>query len=144
MPLNYLIFKNPLAYAMATILFALQFIFAERCIYPLIFFGAMGAIILTQNFFAGFDEVTNNNSHILKCLTYIGTKTLPVYLIHYYFIPNLTGIIGNTMQVGNPFIWQLLCCLVLTAPIIAASLVVERLIDRNPYLSWILFGNKFE
>lgn len=133
-PLNNLLFNNSIVYAISAVALSLQFIYFDKCFYPLIFAGAMGAIILMQSIFARLDY-SAKGSLLLHRLAYLGTKTLPIYLIHYFFIPDFSNIIDC-----KTFIWQLTICLLLSIPIILVTLVVERIINDNKYLRLILFG----
>lgn len=127
---------------MSVVALTLQFIYADKCIYPLTFAGAFGAIIILQNFFRSYGELENNKSEVLRGLTYLGSKTLPIYLIHYYFIPQFSQVFAPIMNVGNPFMWQLSIAFAISAVIIALSLAVEQIICINPYLNWLLLGDK--
>lgn len=134
------VFLHPYSFVFAFLAFAFQFIYVERCFYILIFLGAMGGIVLLHGFFMSFDEKANKNSFILSGLTYLGTKTLPVYLIHYFFIPDMKVFKGILESIGNPFIVHLVVCLLLALMIIFVCLVIERIINVNRYLACIMFG----
>ena len=138
--LNDALFHNPNSYVVAFAAFAIQFVFADKCNYVLVFLGAMGGIILLQNIFANIRDVENEKSILLRVMAFIGTKTLPIYLIHRFLIPEMKKYGDLLVGIGNPFLVHLSICLLLALVIIAASLLVEHVIDKNKYLAWLLLG----
>lgn len=139
-----LFFYHPVSYAIGFIFLALQFVYADKCNYVLAFLGALGGVILLQGVFASISDVENNKSRLLKALAFIGTKTLPIYLIHYFFIPDMKRYGELLIGIGNPFIIHLAVCLLLALAIIIVLLLVEHIIDKNKYLAWLLLGKAFK
>ena len=101
------------------------------------FLGITGAIIILQHFFVTCEQP---ESLPMKMLSYIGQNSLEVYLLQYFFLPDLTCFIKPYVDVQNGFIWQLLLAFILTIPITAACLFVGTIIKKNKLLSWVMFG----
>ena len=87
-----LFFYHPVSYAIGFIFLALQFVYADKCNCVLAFLGALGGVILLQGVFASISDVENNKTRLLKALAFIGTKTLPIYLIHYFLTSSLKNV----------------------------------------------------
>lgn len=108
--------------------------------WALIFVGTLGAIIVLQNFF----KAVNADSKVGRLLIYLGKCSLGIYVIHYFFIPDISNIVYRFLDCGNPFIWQLTFALIVAIPIITASVFVYKLIEMNRYLFLICFGKRFD
>lgn len=137
---NSFLFKNDIVYAIGLILFFLQWRFCDIHNMALIFLGAMGAIIVLQRYFESKQDTDN---WVLRTLTKIGSASLPIYVIHYFFIPDVSNQMHQLLDCSNPFIWQLTSAMLLSIPIIVASMFVGKLIEHNKYLNSIFWG-KFD
>lgn len=137
--LNRLLFENEIAFAVAFLAYFANWYFFEWHNWILIFTGTLGAIIVLQNFFRNIDA----DSRIGRLLIYIGRCSLGIYVIHYFFIPDISSIAKGVLLCGNPFIWQLTCALLVAIPIVAASIFVYKLIEMNRWLFLLFFGKLF-
>lgn len=76
-----------------------------------------------------------------RWMCFIGQRTLDIYMIHYFFLPDLkfmhSWIAGNSM-----FIIQLIIAGTLSCIIVAASLVVSSVLRKSTTLESWLFGVK--
>ena len=72
--------------------------------------------------------------------------SLAIYVIHYFFIPDVSNVMHNMAYVvgDNIFIWQLSLSLLLALPIVGASMFVGKLIEINKYLNILFFGRMFK
>jgi fucose 4-O-acetylase-like acetyltransferase len=138
--LNDFLFNNELIAAGGLILFLLNWYLFEHHNMLLIFGGTVGAIVVVQRF---FQKHIGNIGQAGKGLAKIGTMSLPVYVIHYFFIPDVSEAMHNFLDCVNPFIWQLVFAVFLALPIIGCSMFVGKLIQSNKYLSIVLFGRLF-
>ena len=124
--------------AIGFIAYFLNWYFFELHNMLLIFTGSLGAIIVLQKFFM---ESVTVKSHIGGVLSTIGRHSLAVYVLHYFFIPDISGIIGKFLTGGvNIFIWQLLFAFLVAIPIVAASVFIGILLEKNKYLNLLFFG----
>lgn len=80
-------------------------------------------------------------THVIgKGLQYIGTRTLDIYLIHYFFIPNLpeVGKYFNTHL--HNFVIDFTCAMLVAILIVIFCLVVSNILRISPFLKKYLFG----
>ena len=80
--------------------------------------------------------------HISKPLQYVGTRTLDVYLLHYFFLPRF--LIEYTAQLkayGSLFI-EFVVILAVSLVVLLLSLLASYIIRLSPFLAHYLFGVK--
>ncbi|MCH5182490.1 MAG: acyltransferase [Prevotellaceae bacterium] len=82
-------------------------------------------------------------SKVGKHLQFIGRRTLDIYMIHFFLIPNLR-FLGPFLSKGNMFVIQLSISAVVTLIIVAISLLVSYIIRRSDILAQWLFGVKIK
>lgn len=128
---------NPLIYALSFMLFILQWFLTGRSNFFLITLGALGAIIVILQSLKNVSV----NSRILSWFALMGRNSLAIYLLHYFFIPDVSAWF-KTWIVLNPFIFHLTASLIASIPIIVSSLFVSSLINKNVYLKYLLLGHK--
>lgn len=76
-----------------------------------------------------------------KTLQFIGQRTLDIYMIHYFLLPNLR-FMQSWLENGNMLVIQFLIASVVTTCIVALCLLVSLILRRSPYLESWLFGVK--
>lgn len=136
LPFNRLLFGNPTAYALALVAFFLQWYWCDRSNMLLIFLGGLGAIIVLQQWLQ-----SASGNKVLNLFSYLGQKSLIIYVIHYFFIPNVSLQLKSFLTIASlPFICHFFFAVALSSIIIAASLFVGSLIEKNKYLSFVVFG----
>ena len=84
---------------------------------------------------------TFSTSRIGLGLQYIGKRTLDVYLLHYFLIPNLP-MLGRFFSGVENTVLQTTCSLLLALLIIAFCLLISNFIRTSPTLAHYLFGVK--
>jgi len=88
-----------------------------------------------------FSSFFHHSSSILK---FVGTRTLDIYLIHYFFLPYHIEYLADSLNLqGNSFLCMLVS-LPLAIGVMALSLVVSYLIRLSPFLGKHLLGAKNE
>lgn len=137
---NKLLFCSDVIAALGLVAYFLNWFFFEYHNILFIFGGSMGAIITIQRF---FEKHVNEDSMVGKTLSSIGRKSLAVYVIHYFFIPDVSATMHDFLNCGNPFIWQLTFAFLLSIPIVAASMFIGKLIETNTVLNFLCFGKPF-
>ena len=137
---NKLLFCSDVIAGLGLAAYFLNWFFFEYHNILLIFGGSMGAIITIQRF---FEKHVNEDSMVGKTLSSIGRKSLAVYVIHYFFIPDVSAPMHDFLNCGNPFIWQLTFAFLLSIPIVAASMFIGKLIETNTVLNFLCFGKPF-
>lgn len=140
---NNLMLRNEIVYATGFIMYFLQWRYSCLHNMVLIFMGGIGAIVVLQRLFVVMER-SHKSVSLLALLSKVGTKSLSVYVLHYYFIPDVERVVSVVLDVGNPFIWQLTLSLLLSVPIVAASIFIGQLIESNKYLNLLFFGKIFK
>lgn len=85
-------------------------------------------------------------NRIGKCLVFLGQWSLPIYFIHFFFVPRLSGLHAYLSQydphlrVSTEFALYSVGSLLALTP----TLIVAYCIRQNAYLSLILFGEKLK
>ena len=137
MKFNDFVFNNKYVYAIGFVAFFARWYWHDGCNMLVSFLGITGAIIILQHFFA---TSKHQESRSMKLLAYLGQNSLEIYLLQYFFLPDLKGFITPYLDVNNGFIWQLSLAVLLTIPITAACLFVGAIIKRNTLLNWLMLG----
>ncbi|MDD6889869.1 MAG: acyltransferase [Bacteroidales bacterium] len=138
--LNKLLFGNDVAACVGFVAFLLNWYFFDYHNILLVFGGNLGAIVVLQRFFQTEMIAT---SKVGAALSSIGRHSLAIYVIHYFFIPDISASVHDFLDCGNPFIWQLTFAFLVSIPIVAASMFVGKLIETNRILNFVCFGKMF-
>lgn len=73
-----------------------------------------------------------------RLLRFIGRRTLDIYFIHYFFLPQVEGI-SEWLTQDNRIIFQIILASVVTCAVTAMSLLVSGVLRSSPILaSWLL------
>lgn len=134
-----LLFKNKLIFAIGAFLYLAKWYFYGVNNMLLSFLGSIGAIVMLQQFFMHYSESQNKG---LKLLTYLGQNTMIIYLVHYFFIPDLVEVVKPLMAGDNMFIVTLTLSLLVAFPIILACLLLGKIFESNKYLSFVFLGKR--
>ena len=117
-PVEYLIFSVGGILGMTMIMTAFRFLYSTTRLSPLV-------------------------SH-LSPLKYIGTRTLDIYLLHYFFLPRfLLAYAPQLSAYDNKFL-EFIIALSIALVVVAVCLLVSYLIRLSPFLGHYLFGVKYE
>lgn len=76
-------------------------------------------------------------------LKFIGQRTLDIYMIHYFFLPNLR-FMHDFLSSGNMIVIQLITALLITSVIIALCLLISYILRQSDTLKAWLFGVKIK
>lgn len=86
-------------------------------------------------------ELFSQDSTPCRILRFIGQRTLDIYMIHYFLIPDLSWM-SEWLANGNMVIPQIIISVVLTAAIVAVCLLLSSIIRKSSILDAWLFGVK--
>lgn len=100
-------------------------------------------LMLVFSLFASHADYFNHNGQISRTMQYVGTRTLDIYLLHYFFLPNLSFMKPYFIHNGNPGLEFLLAAL-LAIVVLCISLVFSAIIRHSEFLAHFLFGVKSE
>jgi len=135
--INSILFNNSITFAIGFICYFLNWYFFNLHNILLIFFGALGAIIVIQNLVQYYVQ---EDSKLGLLLMNVGRCSLGIYVIHYFLIPQLPTSFQNFLVVGNPFIWQFTFAILTAFPIIVVSCLIFKTISMNHWLNLMFFG----
>ena len=84
---------------------------------------------------------THHLSHLtFRSLIYIGTRTLDIYLLHYFLLPRFLLPYGEQLRAYDNTPLEFIAALVLALIVVALCLLVSRIIRLSPFLARYLFG----
>lgn len=96
-----------------------------------LFWGSIGTI-LSFAFFRKYASTFSQETRIGKGLQYIGSRTLDVYLLHFFFLPNNmewlgTHIMGNGNQVIELFVSLTIALMVTSFCLLISNIIRQAL-----------------
>lgn len=100
-------------------------------------------IICMVAFFHHNENIFSSATRTGRCLQYIGRRTLDIYLLHYFLIPNLPTL-GQFFESVENTVIQTTCSVILTMLIIGFCLLLSNFIRTSSTLAYYLFGAKRE
>ena len=104
---------------------------------------AVGGILgmtMVFTFFRHFEAFFTKEKLLGRSLQYVGTRTLDIYLLHYFVLPRFLLPFGTTLRSYNCALLELLTALALALIIVLICLAASYLIRLNPFLGHYLFG----
>lgn len=86
-------------------------------------------------------KLTDTTQPISRAMIYLGRYSLPIYLTHYFFLPDLE-VINNlvTSLFPDRFSSDLFIAIVGTLWVLVPTLIVVRWVSSNPYLALLIYG----
>ena len=78
--------------------------------------------------------------HIEKPLQYVGTRTLDIYLLHYFFLPRFLMEYAPKLQIYDSRFIEFVVIMVLSLVILVLCLITSYVIRLSPFLGHYLFG----
>ena len=99
------------------------------------------ALLTVVSAFFGYSARLSSDMKWCSCLRFIGQRTLDIYMIHYFFMPDLT-FLPDFLKQSNIFVVQLFTSSFITSLILGISLLVSMLLRRSRTLECWLFGVK--
>ena len=80
--------------------------------------------------------------HVSKPLQYVGTRTLDVYLLHFFFLPRFLMPYAPQIKAYNSQFVEFVVIMAISFIVLMMSLGVSYIIRLNPFLAHYLFGVK--
>lgn len=103
---------------------------------------AISGIIIVFSFFQKNEKSFSKDKLIGRCLQYIGTRTLDIYLLHYLILPvNLYSFTSFLRDNPIPLI-EFTISMTISLLIICACLILSAILRMSPFCSYLLFGVK--
>ena len=120
---------------------------------PLVYFVfAVGGILGLAMIFTAFryigSYISSHPTHhfslfIFHSFIYIGTRTLDIYLLHYFFLPRFLLAYGDQLRAYDSKLLEFFVALVLALFVVGLCLIASRIIRLSPFLAKYLFGVKY-
>ena len=83
-------------------------------------------------------------AHLSKPLQYVGTRTLDIYLLHYFFLPRFLIPYADQLRAYDSQFIEFLVILAIALVVLAITLLASYIIRLSPFLGHYLFGVKYE
>ena len=83
-------------------------------------------------------------AHLSKPLQYVGTRTLEIYLLHYFFLPRFLIPYADQLRAYDSQFIEFLVILAIALVVLAITLLASYIIRLSPFLGHYLFGVKYE
>ena len=112
----------------------------ELCVKLAMGINGLLGIVIVYKFFQSNQITFSQNNRLGRGLQYIGRRTLDIYVLHFFLIPDLSYLkeyMGSSSTVVGLF-----TCLIVALMVVAVCLVISSVLRLSPILSQYLFGVK--
>jgi fucose 4-O-acetylase-like acetyltransferase len=82
--------------------------------------------------------------HLSKPLQYVGTRTLDIYLLHFFFLPRFLMPYADQLKAFGSHFVEFWVILAVSMIVLLLSLLASYIIRLSPFLGHYLFGVKYE
>ena len=82
--------------------------------------------------------------HLSQPLQYVGTRTLDIYLLHFFFLPRFLVTYTGQLKAFDSQFLEFIVVMGISLVILALCLLVSYVIRLSPFLGHYLFGVKYE
>lgn len=119
---------------------------SEDIIVSYLIFAVGGVLGLTMvfTFFRLFAHYFTKERWLGRSLQYVGTRTLDIYLLHYFLLPRFLMKYSETLQDYDSQWLDFFVAMALSLVVVAGCLLVSYVIRLSPFLGHYLFGVKYE
>lgn len=101
--------------------------------------GYLGIVVVHRLFYRYQTHLTSS-SKLGRCLQLIGQGTLGIYLLHWFFLPNLS-VLGVFLKDASNIILEVPIVLILSILVIASCVLCDKLLRSSDWLNYLLGGN---
>lgn len=106
-------------------------------------------LLLVYSIFRKYQNSFSQESKVGSSLQYIGRHTLDIYVLHYFFLPNIAPIkdfiLNTTHYWGSPnIVLELFFGIGISLMVIAVCLIVSKILRTSDLLAHYLFGAKIQ
>jgi len=82
--------------------------------------------------------------HLSQSLQYVGTRTLDIYLLHYFFLPRFLISYADRLKALDSQFIEFVVIMGVALVVLVITLLASYLIRLSPFLGHYLFGVKYE
>lgn len=105
-------------------------------------FSVFSLLIIVISFFRHNAETLSKQTVVGRVMQYVGTRTLDIYLLHFFFLPNWPKL-GKWIQETRPgALVDIVITFAMAGLVIAISLFASAVLRTSPVLRKYLFGQK--
>ena len=101
-------------------------------------FGMLMVFVLFRHLYAS-QRLSPIASH-LSPLEFVGTRTLDIYLLHYFFLPRFLMAYSTRLHAYNNSLLEFVVIMAIALIVLLISLLVSYIIRLSPFLGHYLFG----
>lgn len=112
--------------------------------YLLFAIGGILGLTMIFTFFRAFSLCFTKDKWLGRSLQYVGTRTLDIYLLHYFVLPRFLIFHSDQLQAYDSKPLEFLIALLLALMVIVICLLVSFVIRLSPFLGYYLFGVKYD
>ena len=94
--------------------------------------------------FLSFWNCSSIFHHTSSFLQYVGTRTLDIYLLHYFFLPRFLMSYADQLKAYDSHFIEFLMIMGVSLVVLALTLLTSYVIRLCPFLGHYLFGVKYE
>lgn len=99
-------------------------------------------MVMVFTFFRKFSSWFTKEHLLGRCLQYVGTRTLDIYLLHFFFLPESLLPYNQMLLVYHSTWLEVLVVTVEALVVVLACLMASYIIRLSPFLAHYLFGVK--
>ena len=107
------------------------------------FIFSIGGILGMTMVFTLFRQLSIFNFQF-STLRFVGTRTLDIYLLHYFFLPRFLLSYADKLHAYDSKLIEFLVAMLLALVVVAICLLVSYIIRLSPFLGHYLFGAKYD
>ena len=119
---------------------------SENLMAAYLIFAVGGLLGLTMifTFFRMFAHDFSKERWLGRSLQYVGTRTLDIYLLHYFLLPRFLMRYSETFRAYDSQWMDFFVAMTVSLIVVAGCLLVSYVIRLSPFLGHYLFGVKYE
>ena len=99
-----------------------------------------GLLTIVFMYFRCYQQYFTKFSVIGASLQYIGRRTLDIYLIHFFFLPNIPGVGSFFDKYRHNFVLDTTLAVIIALLIIAFCIITSNILRVSPFFKKYLFG----
>lgn len=104
--------------------------------------GGLLGLIMVFTFFQSFSRYFTKDSWLGRNLQYVGTRTLDIYLLHYFLLPRFLMKYSGTLHAYDNQWLEFVVAMTLSLIVVMGCLLVSYVIRLSPFMGHYLLGVK--
>lgn len=129
----------PKVKTISIIMYVLTMAFVAKSDFHFISLTGIFAIVIIMGMFARYSE------RIPNWISYVGKYSMEIYVLHWFFLPEMTDW-GKYIMMHDNFNGNMvlvsICCMCVCPVIMAFCLIVAKILKQSSLLGFICFGSK--